>query len=163
MKFLLKCFLPIFASIFISCEQTLINDWIVINDSGNTINFTINKKNYSLLQNTHMFLTIEKTPQIQIAENQHMNYFVGSYYKDSFYNMIKFTPQPKFVYYIQNQTDLSIVVQNGETQVTLLNPSSEYSVVFYNEKPDLSCYNESFPIPYLENYSNGIFYITIYK
>lgn len=163
MKVLLKYIFPILTFIFMSCTQTPTNDWIVINDSDNTINFTINDKNYSLLQNARVFLTFEKTPQVEIAENQHMNYVVGSYYNNGSYNMIKFSPQPKFVYSIENQTDLSVLVKDGNTQISLLEPSSEYTVTFYQKKPNLSYYNENFLLPYLEKYSEGIYYITVYK
>lgn len=152
--------LPFLLLLFIGCNVKN-TDWIIINNSNTKIDFQLNSQSYSLDKNSHFFLEFSEKPEILIEDSFHVNYKLGSYYKDKDFNSITFYEQPKFKYVINNNTNFLLTLKIDNTETILIDPNSQYNYTHYKTKPNLLIYNDTIPVFFLEVVENSIIYITI--
>ena len=154
------------ASLFFSCKQTLTDEWVLINDIESEISVTINGKIFNISAKSNLFVVFDEKPVVLIDENLHADYILGSYYKDGSYNMIKFTPQPRYDYVVKNQTTVPVLVNNLNAKnatLATIEPGAETTITVYKNQPNFSFVNENFSFPYLVSIVQGIYYISVYQ
>lgn len=166
MKNFCKIIVILIASLFFSCKQTPTDEWVLINDIESEISVTINGKIFDISAKSNLFVVFDEKPVVLIDENLHADYIFGSYYKGSSYNMIKFTPQPRYDYVVKNQTTVPILVNNLNAKnatLATIEPGAETTITVYKNQPNFSFVNENFAFPYLVSIVQGIYYISVYQ